>query len=205
MLLKEEVVKRAKEWQSKFITPEFVSVRMRAEAGACQLLEEKMGHFSKEDVNRFLELCNTELIPWKRQRETLTRFQQSFIGENKRNIIDHSDAFNKWSSRLWNAPDMQVFELLDRFWREKGVLGGGTGFPTLILYLRDPSTYNVWLPFTAKGLKNLTGINIGMDRKADNYIKYNEAVNRLIRLPLHLKPQEIDFILYKAGKESGHS
>ncbi len=32
MLLKEEVVKKVKEWQSKFVTPAFVSVRMRAEA-----------------------------------------------------------------------------------------------------------------------------------------------------------------------------
>jgi hypothetical protein len=128
MFLKEEVIKKVKEWQSTFITPEFVSVRMRAEAGACQLLKEKLGHFSKEDVHRFLEFCDTELIPWKRKRETLTRFQRSFIGENKRNTIDHSGAFNEWSSRLWNAPDMQVFNWLDRFWREKGVLGGGLDF-----------------------------------------------------------------------------
>jgi len=205
MLLKEEVVKKVKEWQSKFVTPEFVSVRMRAEAEARQLLENKLGHFKTGDLNRFLGFCNTELIPLKRKRETLTRFQRAFIGANKKNIIGHSDAFNEWSSRLWNAPDMQVFNWLDRFWREKGVLGGGAGLPTMILYLRDPSIYNVWLPFTAKGLKNLTGINIGMGRKADNYIKYNEAVNYLIRSPLHLKPQEIDFILYKAGKELGQS
>jgi hypothetical protein len=96
---------------------------------------------------------------------------------------------------------MGVFSLLDRFRKEKGVLRGGAGLPTMILYLRDPSIYNVWLPFTAKGLKNLTGINIGMNRKSENYVKYNEAVNRLIRSPLHLKSQEIDFILYKAGKE----
>lgn len=73
--------------------PEFLFSRKSAEDSARGLLDSKTGAFSISDMNYFLDLCNTEIVPpnlhsYKlRQNETRTRFQLAFIGQNRKLII----------------------------------------------------------------------------------------------------------------------
>jgi hypothetical protein len=52
------------------------------------------------------------------------------------------------------------------------------------------------------GISIFTGEKISSKRNADNYIKFNETVNRELREPFNLKPQEIDYILFRINAET---
>lgn len=186
--------------------PEFLFARKSAENKARILLKNKAGYFSESDLAHFLNLCNTELVPPDqysiklRDRETITRFQLSFIGQNRKLMTECLDSTNEWIKRLWEQTD--DYSSLARFWSENQVHGAGMGLPTMILYLKDPSRFNVWLPFLNKGISIFTGQKISSKRNADNYIKFNETVNRELRMPFNLKPQEIDYILFRINAEA---
>lgn len=179
--------------------PELIAIRKDAEGRAVNLLESKRGHFGRDDLDYFLTLLNTEIVPWKSNRIVLTRFQRSFIGANKVNIIRHLDAFNDWAVQIWTCEESELANRLNIFWQMQPVKGGGTGLPTMILYLRDPLNYNVWLPDLGNGLNRLYPQFINIENRTFyNYQRFNSAVNSEIRRPFALQPQEVDFILYCA-------
>jgi hypothetical protein len=132
--------------------PEFLFARESAENKARILLDNKPGYFSESDLAHLLNLCNTELVPPNqysrelRDRETITRFQLSFIGQNKKLMTEYLESTNGWIKRLWGQPD-DPFSVLSRFWNDNQVPGAGMGLPTMVLYLKDPSRFNVWLPY----------------------------------------------------------
>ena len=186
--------------------PELLFARVSAENKARILLNNKAGYLSESDLDHFLNLCNTELVPPNqysiklRDIETITRFQLSFIGQNRKLMADSLESTNEWIKRLWEQTD--DYSSLTRFWNENQVPGAGMGLPTMILYLKDSSRFNVWLPFLNKGISIFTGEKISSKRNADNYIKFNETVNRGLREPFNLKPQEIDYILFRINAEA---
>ena len=73
----------------------------------------------------------------------------------------------------------------------------------MIMYLKYPDKYNVWIPFLSDALGIITGRTFEKQKNVENYKEYNKCINgamqRLISDP-PLKPQEIDYILYRIGR-----
>ena len=186
--------------------PEFIIARVSAEKSAKTLLENKFGSFDTSDLVYFLNLCNTEIVPPDRNttklrdKETLTRFQLSFIGQNRKLIINSLESCNFWIKRLWTEK-VDNYHVLSQFWSENQVPGAGVGLPTMILYLKDPDHFNVWLPFLNNAISFFSNQEISMTRNAENYHKFNDTVNKNLRQSFNHKPQEIDYILYRINAE----
>lgn len=198
---------RIREIQCVSSQQRFLQARIDAEKKARQLLDRRAGRFTKEELCRFLDLCNTEIVPPNafsnelRTRETKTRFQQSFIGQNRCLMLDTLEVCNKWISCLWKAKGTEQ-DILDAFWQHSDDMkGAGTGLPTMILYLKRPKTHSVWLVSFNKPLTDITGQTLPTRRTANNYSFYNRVVNEQLRKPYRLKPQEIDYVLYRLSAD----
>jgi len=89
--------------------------------------------------------------------------------------------------------------LLDTFWDTKAIAYAGRSLPSLLLYLRDSTRFNLWFNPMASGLKRMTG-TVAWRKGGANYLKYSEAVNN-VRLRYGLEPQELDVVLILAGRE----
>ncbi len=182
-------------------TDPFLQARIRAERSARQLLDARAGSFTTEDLARFLDLCNTELVPPNvsdefRASETRTRFQPAFIGRNRRLMLQTMEECNKWIALLWKDRTDEL-GTLDSFWRSSRIKGAGIGLPTMILYLKHPETYSVWLGFLSEALSSIAEQELPSSRTVRSYLRYNQAVDTYLRGRFHLRPQEIDYLLYR--------
>lgn len=182
-------------------TGPFLQARVNAERNARQLLDARAGFFTTEDLAHFLDLCNTELVPPHvsdefRAAETRTRFQLAFIGQNRCLMLRTIQECNKWIALLWKARADEL-GTLDSFWRSSRIKGAGTGLPTMILYLKHPETYSVWLSFLSEALSSIAGQELPTSRTVPDYLRYNQAVDTYVRKRFPIQPQEIDYILYR--------
>jgi hypothetical protein len=182
-------------------TTPFLQARINAERSARQLLDARAGFFTTEELARFLDLCNTELVPPHvsdelRESETRTRFQLAFIGQNRCLMLRTIDECNKWIALLWKERTDEL-GVLDSFWRSSRIKGAGTGLPTMILYLKDPEVYSVWLGFLSEALSSIAKQTLPSSRTVHSYLQYNQAVDTCIRKRFVVQPQEIDYILYR--------
>jgi hypothetical protein len=195
---------RIEEFRKVSLQPGFLDARIQAEAKARDLIARNLGRFDKTHLTKFLTLINTERIPKDilsyelRPNETSTRFQRSFIGQNRQLIVNTLPEFNKWVSRLWQAA--QPDDILGQFWRERSVKGAGVGLPTVILYLKEPARYNVWLPFLTKVLGRFNSKELDVSRTVKSYLNFNNTANQHFRSRFGLEPQEIDYLLYRIGR-----
>jgi len=181
-------------WRTEHLPQERINARREAEEEARKLMENHLGHFEKETLDRFLTLLNADLNDGQ---ISYTRFGQAFRGANRKLIVEHLESFNSWSARLWQAPESDLYALLDEFWQRGELPGAGRSLPTMMLYLRDPSRYNIWLPSLIRGLQRLTEYISEWHRSGTDYRRYTKAVNK-IRAQYDLKPQEADVILVLA-------
>jgi hypothetical protein len=186
-------------------TGPFLEARINAERDARQLLDARAGFFTTEDLTRFFDLCNTERVPPNtsdelRESETRTRFQLTFIGQNRCLMLRTIDECNKWIALLWKERTDEL-GALDLFWRSSRIKGAGTGLPTMILYLKHPGTYSIWLGFLSEALSAIAGQELPTSRTVPDYLRYNQAVDTYLRKRFPVQPQEIDYILYRLSAE----
>ena len=176
------------------LSPERIAARCQAEDEARKLLEDNLGRFDDEMMHRFLRLINTDFYEGQPRHD---RFAPGFLGSIAKELVANLASFNDWSVRIWQSPESDLYDLLDKFWEQKAVPGAGISLPTTMLYLRDPSHYNVWLHYLADGLERITDFATSKKRSGATYQQYNEAVNQ-IRMRYNLQPQEVDVILWMA-------
>jgi hypothetical protein len=103
---------------------------------------------------------------------------------------------NKWMALLWKDRAAEL-DTLDSFWRSSRIKGAGTGLPTMILYLKHPEAYSVWLGFLSEALSSIAGQELPSSRTVPDYLRYNQAVDTHLRKRFAVQPQEIDYILYR--------
>jgi hypothetical protein len=109
-------------------------------------------------------------------------------------------ACNELIAGLWKADEDGIDAILDRCWMSspRCCKEAGTGLPTMILYFKDPDRYSVWLVDSlGEALSKLSGERLPSTQTAASYRNYNRAVEKHLRNPLKLEPQEIDYILYR--------
>ncbi len=175
--------------------PGRIAARVASETKASDLLKNKLGQFDENNVRQFFTAVNTEVTPTGKARGN--RFAMAFIGNNVNLVIEQLRLFNNWLSRFWTESGNDLSKTLDEFWLTP--LRGMPALPTLILYLRDPIQFNIWIDATSKGLKRITGYNPGSIRTAENYFKYNEEVIKL-RNRYRLDPRAMDALLTDFGR-----
>jgi hypothetical protein len=122
-------------------------------------------------------------------------------------MIATLDVCNKWILDLWRSQPGDSLIILDKFWegcRNRGPMRvdrAGSGFPTWIMYLKNPEIYSVWL----RPLANAAGTPIRRTFDVKQYEEFNDAVNKLLRqnpcLKPKVEPQEIDYILFRIAKK----
>lgn len=193
------MISKANLWDQKItslreaFSPQRVAIRAKAEKDAHDLLEANLGKFNPDKLHHLLnELVSTDLVDGKL---VCNRFGQAFRGAHADSVIKAWQQFNTWSVRLWQEPDARLERLLDDYREQKALHNAGLPLPTLILYLRDPSRYNIWLPALVRGLKRLSGF-VKSSKTAAAYWSYNDAVNE-VKKHYSLKPQEVDYILWQ--------
>jgi 5-methylcytosine-specific restriction protein B len=177
-------------WRKKHIAAKRISVRKEAETKARNLLNSKAGGFVENDLREFFKLINKDY--WKDKVQN-NRFQMAYVGKNVNELVKQLGIVNEWIVRLWEASESEIEKLFDRFYSQNPIKNAGTAFPSVILYLRDPSKYNLCFKKMEQGLSNLTGFS-QYGYSGDYYLAYNNKLNEF-KTKYGLQPQEIDIIL----------
>lgn len=167
--------------------PERIQKRKTAENEARDLIVANLGTLSKDHLAQFFKLADRDFVNGT-QREG--RFGVTFLGNNSKTVCTQPDKVNDWIKRLWEVPDADACKLVDQFVKEKPVKGAGYGLPSLILYLKNPSLFNIWLNVMISGVK--TALPGGLSDHS--YQSYNAAVNQF-RAAHNLEPQSVDIVL----------
>lgn len=176
------------------VDPKRIETRAAAEKRARAIVTEKLGAFTDTDLRGFLREVNKD---WENGREHHNRFGTAFGGSLVQMLIDNLSVLNTWTERLWNANDAVLDAMLDEFWRESPVKGARQGYATMLLYLKDPERFAIWLPALDKGLGAVTDYAPTSELTAAAYRRYLRAVEDL-RVELGLPPQAVDHVLSRA-------
>ncbi|PHR90085.1 MAG: hypothetical protein COA78_35440 [Blastopirellula sp.] len=176
---------------------ENIRVRAEAEAKARKLIDSNLGSLTADQLTQLFELLNTNV---GKKGVVYTRFTPAFVGHNANLLIERVTDLNLWISKLWQAGEDELPNLLDQFW-EQSITGGGRSLPTAILYLRDKDHYAVW---TSKLERALYSVVSGMPAKNStgfSYIQYNYRLRRLRNLT-GFPPELHDWILFKVNRSN---
>lgn len=176
-----------------------VEVRAAAEKRSRSLVERSLGTFDEAGLREFLREVNTD---WENGRIHYNRFGTTFGGSLVAMMVEHIDDLNIWTERIWNANDTELDSILDEFWKTGPVKGAGRGYATMLLYLKDPHHYPIWLPALDRGLAALADYAPTKARTAAEYRRYLTAVLAL-RTDRGLAPQALDLVLWRASENTG--
>jgi len=168
--------------------PERIEYRKECEKQLRKMLIEKDCQFSQEEWEDFFKIINKDY--WN-NKKTTGRFGQGFTGNNTKLMLKDVNKLNKWAKEIWTCDEIDLQGVVEDFWEEK-ILGSGIGFPTMLLYLRDSKSYNVWLENMHKGFKKVKHIPFSR-KKIKSYLKYNSALVEF-RTQNNLEPQTLDII-----------
>jgi hypothetical protein len=181
---------KIKKWKHEHASERRIEIRREFEAKAKQLLENKIGDFSESDLRQFFEFLNKDYSKGKVHH---SRFSMAYTGSNLNALLAQLDEVNKWIVRIWKAARTELESILDEFYSQKPIKNAGTAFPSVILYLRDSSNFNLCFKKMEQGLRKLTGFT-GSGYNGAYYFNYNDQVNRF-KHQYNLTPQELDIIL----------
>lgn len=175
--------------------------RAANEKVARDLITQNLGSLSASQLAIIFEKIDTDY--WE-GKEKQGRFGVTFLGNNRKLICEQVDSANRWIEDFWNAPLDKCIALVDRFMQEKPIKGAKFGFPSLILYLRDPQRFNIWIEAMWGGMKVVTGESFA-GNSGGHYEKLNAAIIKF-RDEYKLLPQAMDTVLnqiYLLGKTNG--
>lgn len=80
----------------------------------------------------------------------------------------------------------------------------GHGLASILLYLRKPEEYNVFLKYVSRALNVIyPDTPIGVDDFSRDYPRYNLLANRM-KEQFHLAPQEVDVVLTELHRSETH-
>ncbi len=168
--------------------PVMVEYRKKVENELKSILNEKAGTFTPVILDDFCYKLNDDYYDG---REVNGRFGQSFRGNNVNNMKLDITLINDFTQRLWKCDEDEVTAVLKDFF-DKKPKGAGTGYPTAILYLKDPYKYNIWVPKMYSNVERELGL-VKRENNIDKYLVYNSVLNEF-RDNNDLEPQVIDAI-----------
>lgn len=167
-----------------------ISKRVENEKAARDIIVNNLGRLTADQLALFFEKIDTDYVDGKLKQG---RFGVTFLGNNRKLICENIVEANKWIKDLWTSQPEDCFSIVDKFMKEHPIKGAKYGFPSLILYIRDPQLFNIWIYVMWSGMEKVTGESFAGDSGAD-YEKLNTAINKFRDLH-NLPPQSLDIVL----------
>jgi hypothetical protein len=180
-----------------WVTPERIAERLKGEADARALLERSAGRMSEEEARELFKHIGRDLSNGKTVHN---RFFPALSGHLVNQMTADMVLLNQWISTFWTISDEELNGALDRFWSTSAVAGAGQSLPTAILYIREPSRYNILMPAIAEGLQRASFYAPSKRKTAIDYRWFNDAAIGL-RNRFGLAPQAVDIVLANVGVE----
>jgi len=183
------------EIRRKHISQERIERRRVYEEKAREILVRSIGALSYRHLDGFLDNIDSDFSEGK---ESKGRFG-SLAGTPNRNRLHECDLekVNELFSAVFNQEAIdKVDQLLEH------LRGVGYGLVSLLLYLKNPDKYNVFLNRVTRGILAVYPEKVSVfdyaEPFSENYMAFNDAVNQM-RIKYGLKPQEVDIVLTVAG------
>lgn len=173
-----------------------ITARKSAESEARNLLVANLGNINSDHLAQLFRIIDRDFWDGKSKQG---RFGVTFQGSNAKKICSQSDKANEWIKAFWQVSEEKVYDLIGRFMKEKPIKGAGYGFPSLILYLRDPQKFNMWLNVMMWGLDYIEGRTFS-GALGEDYRKYNQALIDF-RIKYKLEPQALDIVVTRIYNE----
>lgn len=188
------------EWIRDLYGPELVPSRLEAEQEARDLLTAYAGSMTKEQALELGRLFNKGVYGGVLRAN---RFSPAFVGATMERVVEPLEEFNQWTYRLWlQTSEDRALEALDEILRNPTRFpGAGSSYTTMLMYLRNPEKYLVWLRITHDGLAALTGFTEPSDRSGGlpRYLKFCTAAQKFAS-EYDLQPQELDAVFAAAAR-----
>lgn len=190
----EAVIAKSRRWFGE----DFVPGRLKPEREARELLDAFAGHMSLDQAMRLGELIN------EHAKQGLTRhdrFSPAFVGASLQRLTQDLETFNTRVALLWCGDDEAALNALDETLKNRQLFpGAGSSFPSVLLYLRDPDRFAVWITATISGLRKLIGEISGAKAGGRrSYLQFCEQVLGF-RNQWDVASQEVDAILAEASR-----
>lgn len=187
-------------WIRRSYQPEtLVPSRAGAEQSARDLLDGSAGDMTLEQAIDLGDSFNTGTWGGVPRH---SRFLPAFVGATMARVVEPLDEFNRWVLQLWRADESTALDLVDRILRDPAVFpGAGRSLPTMLMYLRDPHRYLIWLQITHRGLAAVGRLDEAAGRTGgvERYQRYCEAAQQFAR-EFDLAPQEVDAVLSEIAR-----
>ena len=178
-----------------------LEARREAEDEARALLDAKAGAMEERELREMLRLFNADSHQGKRYQ---TRFSPAFVGATANGLVANLEAVNEWTERLWRGADEDFSRNIATLLDDRKLLpSSGTSYPTMLLHLRQPDSFAVWLRSTDTGLQRLhpgyepsrTPGSGGLD----DYLAFCQAAKRLME-DFDIPPELLDAVLAAASR-----
>jgi hypothetical protein len=187
------------DWIRSVYGPSLTPTRAASEQAAKEHLDRHAGAMTWEQAVHLGELFNSG--EWGGVMR-YNRFVPAFVGASMAKVVEPLDEFNRWTADLWRLPVEDVIPLVDRILKDTSAFpGAGRSYPTMLLYLRDPQRFTIWLQITHRGLLAIDRLAAGNERTggAARYLQYCEAA-AAFRAEFDLAPQETDAVLAEIAR-----
>lgn len=178
-----------------------IETRREAEDEARALLDAHAGQMDERQLRELLRLFNADSHRGKRYQ---TRFSPAFVGATANGLAANLDQVNEWTKRLWLGSDEVATESVGELLANRQLLPfSGTSYPTMLLYLRSPEKFAVWLQPTDRGLQRLRQAyqpkrSPGAG-ELDDYLAFSSAATDLAR-DYEIPPELLDAVLAAAAR-----
>jgi hypothetical protein len=192
-----EDVRGVIEERRAFFGDDFVAGRERAEADVRALLEASAGAMSRDEAVHLGELLNRHT---RQHRQRKDRFTPAFGGAGMGTLTADLETFNERVGQLWRGEDTAALAVLDETVKNPSTFpGAGTSMPSVLMYLRDPQRYAIWMTATVNGLRALTGEPPApKSGGSKSYLRFCDRV-REFREQYDVAPQELDALFARAA------
>jgi MoxR-like ATPase len=178
-----------------------IEARREAEDQAREMLDSSAGRMDEPRLRALLKLFNTDSHKGKPYQ---ARFAPAFVGATANGLVSNLKRANRWTERLWQGPEAKATEALEELLADHQLFpSSGTSYPTMLLYLRSPERFAVWLGSTDRGLQRLRpsyepARAPGAGTLAD-YRAFCDAATELMR-DYEIPPELLDAVLAAASR-----
>lgn len=174
--------------RSELLPPERISFRKSTEDRARDLLVKNLGNINVGQLDEAFREIDGDFWDGERRQG---RFGWIVAGKNKREILANDlTKLNKFVLEVFGNENLTA---VDDLIRDLNFVGYGVA--SILLYLRNPEKYNVFLRKRSKALKLVfPDARTELDYFGRDYPQYNAFATKL-RERFGLAPQEVDLVL----------
>lgn len=188
-----KLIETLKGSESYGIFLKFLPHKIQREKEAWDLIKNNKGNFTEEIMSSIFDKVDY----YKDIKES---WFKPLLSKPNRNLIYTNSSLGKrntwFEELLFSTKNLE--DRINYCLQIKKIKGASKGLITLLLYLSEPGSYNIWINKTGKGLIKLNRISKLSGNNLESYKIFNQAVIKF-RDRFNFKPQEIDWILSCIG------